>query len=363
MTEIYFSINLILIVTHLYGGLIRLAYRPRAYAKNFEHYFPAYKLVVFFYWMQIMELPYLLNISNPAALFYANTFDALFLPAILVPIINRYFFRQSEGIGRIFLRLLPVAGVVSFLFPYAFGWLPFTENVRTVAFWVVCVEFLCYLVVLLLNRVKMERKIRLVNEMTYSNESDFPLRFASNVKWFPLSCSLFCFVFFLLDSQPAKMVHDALFIGVSVTFLLYVLEPHWGKGEESQLPQSKQPAIRMSDGRRQELEDQLVDLLRNQKIFTQPNLKMDEVARLLKTNRSYLSETIQYGQWKSFYTLVNSFRIEYVLQQMQQHPEMKMETLSIDAGFASASFFSQIFKKLKGVPPSEYLKNQEVPNK
>ena len=61
---ILFAANLTLIVTHLYGWLLKWFYRPKAYGEHFRELFPAQRIVGATYLLQIFELPYLLQIGE-----------------------------------------------------------------------------------------------------------------------------------------------------------------------------------------------------------------------------------------------------------------------------------------------------------
>jgi transcriptional regulator GlxA family with amidase domain len=37
----------------------------------------------------------------------------------------------------------------------------------------------------------------------------------------------------------------------------------------------------------------------------------------------------------------------------------KMEQIALESGFSSGSAFSQVFKKIKGVTPREYIENKK----
>ena len=75
--QLLFSANLAFILTNLYGWLLKWFYRPRAYDEDFLRLFPAQRAVGWLYLLQVLELPYLLNIGQADALLYVNTFSVL----------------------------------------------------------------------------------------------------------------------------------------------------------------------------------------------------------------------------------------------------------------------------------------------
>lgn len=93
------------------------------------------------------------------------------------------------------------------------------------------------------------------------------------------------------------------------------------------------------------------------KIFLQSNLRMDELARLMHTNRTYISRMINEEFNCAFSDYINRKRIEYAKQLMYLSPEMKQQELAEKSGFLSASSFSKTFKQHTGMPPGEWMKS------
>ena len=92
---IFYSANLAFIVSHLYGWLLKWYYRPKAYEETFHDLFPAQRSVGTIYMLQILELPYLLQIGDADALFYANAFALLVFSLQMLVMCELYFFPQN----------------------------------------------------------------------------------------------------------------------------------------------------------------------------------------------------------------------------------------------------------------------------
>ena len=63
MLNVFAVVNLTFIVAHIYGGLLKLFYKPKAYSEEFRSLFPAQRAVGTIYLLQVLELPYLLRCS------------------------------------------------------------------------------------------------------------------------------------------------------------------------------------------------------------------------------------------------------------------------------------------------------------
>ena len=83
---------------------------------------------------------------------------------------------------------------------------------------------------------------------------------------------------------------------------------------------------------------------------------MSDLTQRMHTNKNYLGEVIARSEYESFYKLINTLRIEHACQLLDADPSLKMEQVGFESGFSSGSAFSQVFKRIKGVSPSEYLK-------
>jgi transcriptional regulator GlxA family with amidase domain len=82
---------------------------------------------------------------------------------------------------------------------------------------------------------------------------------------------------------------------------------------------------------------------------------MSDLVKRMSTNKTYLSEVIAGSEYRSFYQLINTLRVAHACRLLEQDPTLKMEQVALASGFSSGSAFSQVFKRIKGISPSEYL--------
>ena len=107
------------------------------------------------------------------------------------------------------------------------------------------------------------------------------------------------------------------------------------------------------------LHGRLKKLMESEKIYTESDLSLSQLANRLNTLPNYLSQVINDKEGKNFYDYINKLRIE-AFKAMVSRPENKKYTLfslSYDCGFNSKSSFNKNFKKVTGQSPSEYLSN------
>lgn len=104
------------------------------------------------------------------------------------------------------------------------------------------------------------------------------------------------------------------------------------------------------------LSNMLLELMKKEKPYLNPDLSLQEMAEKLNVSRHNLSAIINQQQKMNFYEFVNAYRIEEV-KQLMKTPENKNKNnydLAFDAGFNSKASFYRIFKQVTHQTPSEY---------
>lgn len=130
--------------------------------------------------------------------------------------------------------------------------------------------------------------------------------------------------------------------------------------KDSLLPdfQTKYSSVNIDEGKRQGLIKQLLSLFETEKIFINPNLKASDVAERLKVPTHVLSTLINKDLNKTFFELLNQYRVEEFIRIAADPKYAKYSIMGIanEVGFNSKSSFNTAFKKHSGLTPSEYLK-------
>lgn len=106
----------------------------------------------------------------------------------------------------------------------------------------------------------------------------------------------------------------------------------------------------------------LLLLMHEEKVFTNPELTLAELAEKLHTHPNNLSQVINSFEKKNFYDYINFLRIEEFMQltQKAQNKNFTLLSLAFECGFNSKTSFNRNFKKVTGLAPSEYLKQTGV---
>lgn len=92
------------------------------------------------------------------------------------------------------------------------------------------------------------------------------------------------------------------------------------------------------------------------KPYLDPDLSINDVARALNTNKTYLSRMFNTLFGDNFYTFVNRYRINETKQKLRDvsSQSFSIEGIATLCGFRSQSAFYAAFKAFEGVTPSVY---------
>ena len=95
-------------------------------------------------------------------------------------------------------------------------------------------------------------------------------------------------------------------------------------------------------------------LLEEEKLWKDPDLVQSDVARALGTNVKYLQNSIRELGYGSYSDMINSYRINYVKQQLDENSTENLKILFYEAGFRSRITAWRSFSKFLGCSPTEY---------
>jgi AraC-like DNA-binding protein len=105
--------------------------------------------------------------------------------------------------------------------------------------------------------------------------------------------------------------------------------------------------------------NELKNLIDNEKLYTNPELSLIDIATILKVHPNNLSQVINTFEEKNFYDYINNKRVDHFIELVKNTENKKFTLLSIafDSGFNSKSSFNKHFKKATNKTPTEYIKS------
>ena len=85
----------------------------------------------------------------------------------------------------------------------------------------------------------------------------------------------------------------------------------------------------------------------SEKLYLQQDLKLDDIVKLLGTNRTYLLNAIKSELNMSFSEYVNKLRIRHAERLMANHPELSKQEIAHQSGYNTLSSFYRNLKLYK----------------
>ena len=149
-----------------------------------------------------------------------------------------------------------------------------------------------------------------------------------------------------------------LFMGITgITYLLF--ENHYPDFYQLVAREQRQEKYKKSliQGlSREKIIVRLRELMEDEKIYRQFDLKLDEVAAMLLITPHQLSEFINDCMGMNFSSYINQYRVEEAKTILVNKPEESTLAVGFQVGFGSKQSFNTIFKHQTGTTPSEYRK-------
>jgi AraC-like DNA-binding protein len=110
----------------------------------------------------------------------------------------------------------------------------------------------------------------------------------------------------------------------------------------------------------QEIANNFVDLMENERLFKIEGLSVKDVADNMEVQAYLVSQAINNCLGKSFFDLVNGYRVEEAKKLMldEKLNHLSMIGIGFEAGFNSKTAFNIAFKKHTGMTPSEFKRSQ-----
>ncbi|MEM1112660.1 MAG: AraC family transcriptional regulator [Pseudomonadota bacterium] len=100
-------------------------------------------------------------------------------------------------------------------------------------------------------------------------------------------------------------------------------------------------------------------LMANDRPYLEHELRIADLAERLETSTAHLSQVINQCGGKNFFDYVSSYRVE-MAKDLLVRGDAGMAQVAQDAGFNSQSAFYRQFRKVTGLAPGEFQRQQQV---
>lgn len=119
--------------------------------------------------------------------------------------------------------------------------------------------------------------------------------------------------------------------------------------------ESKQPAVNQDSDCNTLLIERIRELIENEKLFLNSELKITDIADALGIHRNIVSDAINSQTGSSFNQYISNYRVEHAKSLLRQDPNKKLSSISAESGFANEQSFFRTFKAITGKTPKEWI--------
>lgn len=122
------------------------------------------------------------------------------------------------------------------------------------------------------------------------------------------------------------------------------------------LPVKKYKSSTLTESAGESIKRKMERLLKEDEVFKENELRLDDLAAYLNTGRHQLSQVINEYYGVNFFELINKYRIEHV-KRLMADPACSQYTImqiAYESGFNNKVSFNRYFKRETGVTPSAY---------
>jgi len=186
--------------------------------------------------------------------------------------------------------------------------------------------------------------------------------------WVFLTLAIVVSIFFFSSMFPKDNITPSLLNDINITTviitiilavffaMIYVRK----KNIDKSMPVETLKATGVDLEKNKALYNNIIEHLEKNKPFKNPDFNVQELAKALNSEISYISKAISAGGDGDFHTLLNRFRISYA-KSMLDSEAMKIYTIDYiytEAGYKYRSTFNNAFKSITGMTPSDYMSKQ-----
>ena len=105
------------------------------------------------------------------------------------------------------------------------------------------------------------------------------------------------------------------------------------------------------------LYDKTVRYMEEKKPFLDSRFSLEELSRVMLTNKSYISKVINDCSGMGVPHFVNNYRVRHSMELFRRDPKLKVLEMATMSGFTNGVTFNLAFKMAVGLTPSEWCRN------
>lgn len=124
---------------------------------------------------------------------------------------------------------------------------------------------------------------------------------------------------------------------------------------------AKYSRVRIDEAECADIVKRMKAYIEEERVFTNPELKMSDIAEKLNMSSSRLSQVFSLYMGDNYYEFINRYRLDEFKRLIAagEYHRYTLTALSEQCGFKKSSFFST-FRRVEGMTPTEYLKKLNI---
>jgi len=170
---------------------------------------------------------------------------------------------------------------------------------------------------------------------------------------------------FLIFSTGLPLLVYSLMIFFSIYYLVFSFICYCVSTDAKQVSEASQDDIEMkieedepiTKEESERVEEAVKKWVRSGR-YLENGITMKMAVREMDVPRYLLSAWLKTTEWELFNPWLAHLRVERACFLIQEHPDWNNDTIALQCGFSSRSYFQQIFKKHMGMTPAKYIKEQ-----
>ena len=164
-----------------------------------------------------------------------------------------------------------------------------------------------------------------------------------------LQCASAFFGTSLLVAQCVRISYDSFFV---------FMHKHERRIVESLKVSQVEIANGVREATYRQLYDRIVEYFERDKPFLDNNLTINDVVKVVFSNKVYISRAISQFTGRNFCQFVNYYRISYSKDCFRENPELKITEMAEMSGFNSVVTYNMAFRLFMNENPSDWCRKE-----
>jgi AraC-like DNA-binding protein len=182
----------------------------------------------------------------------------------------------------------------------------------------------------------------------------------------------FTMLYFITMAIVTPYIYVTTYKGITQSTLWIIKQPDATNGGDAQqipiTPKGRTILIKHKSQKQEtnnpkldEIVQKIKTVMEEEKLYQEPELTLQHIADKLQFPTYQVSQAINDGLRKSFYDLINGYRVDEAKLLLLNPKNRNYTILSVgfEAGFNSKTTFNTVFKKFTGLTPTEYREQQK----